>query len=131
MIGGATPIHLPKREDTSEPERSSRGGSAASVFRGRPNDDGRAGPQEEDSPQKILLSLRTPTMSFEEKPEKGDKTSGLTLSPDDPPQIQNSHQQRPADVFEVGTAVGFRVRSCSFSKLTVTPFSLDSERQRG
>lgn len=102
VIGTSKPIHVPKTP-SGPPERKSRGGSTlSSVFRGRPGDDtGRAAPQDDDvdSPQKILLSLRTPTTSFEEKADKGKKGSGPPLSPDDPPQIQNSH---PADqLFEV------------------------------
>jgi hypothetical protein len=77
----------------------SRGGSAASVFRGRPEENVSKGPApEDDSAQKILLSLRTPTMSFEDNGgDKGKKVSGLALSPDASP-----NQQRPIEqLFEV------------------------------
>jgi len=104
VIGTSKPIHVPKTP-SGPPERKSS--TLASVFRGRPGSDSdRAAPPgvDEDSPQKILLSLRTPTSSFEEKTtdSQGKKSSGAPLSPDGPPRIQNSHQQRPADqLFEV------------------------------
>lgn len=83
----------------SEPgNRGSRGGSAASVFRGRPGSDlgpsSRGEPVEEDSPQKILMALRTPSTSFEEKQPK---VSNNPLSPEEPPQIQHSHNQGNGD----------------------------------
>jgi hypothetical protein len=63
---------------------------------------------DEDSPQKILLSLRTPTSSFEEKKESdgvggGPKTTGLTLSPDDDDDapLMSTTQQRAVELFEV------------------------------
>jgi hypothetical protein len=110
VIGTSKPIHVPKTPG-APPQRKSRGGSTlASVFRGRPGSDSAAAPKEEDedSPQKILLSLRTPTTSFDDKSvgDRGKKTSGLPLSPDDPPRIQNSHHQRPTDqLFEVSYCV--------------------------
>jgi hypothetical protein len=60
---------------------SSRRGTADSVFRGRPGDPTTvaapsAAAAMEDSPQKILLSLRTPSHSFEEKDGSGDKKDG-------------------------------------------------------
>jgi hypothetical protein len=119
VIGTSKPIHVPKTP-SGPPQRKSRGGSTlASVFRGRPGSDSdrAAAPNEdEDSPQKILLSLRTPTTSFEDTrgPERGKKTSGLPLSPDDPPRIQNSHHQRPTEQL-------FEVSYCAerFSELTL------------
>jgi hypothetical protein len=46
------------------------------------------------------MSLRTPSTSFEEKKES-DGTS-INLSPDDPPKILNSTQQKRAvEMFEV------------------------------
>jgi hypothetical protein len=109
VIGTSKPIHVPKTPG-GPPQRKPRGGSTlASVFRGRPGSDSAAAPKEEDedSPQKILLSLRTPTTSFDDRSdERGKKTSGLPLSPDDPPRIQNSHHQRPTDqLFEVSFCV--------------------------
>lgn len=111
VIGTSKPIHVPKTPG-GPPQRKSRGGSTlASVFRGRPGSDSdrATAPKQEDddSPQKILLSLRTPTTSFDERSaERGKKTSGLPLSPDDPPRIQNSHHQRPTDqLFEVSYCV--------------------------
>ena len=102
VLGGATPIHVPKKPGGSY----DRGGSAASVFRGRPDTDPRstsAADDDDDSPQKILLSLRTPTTSFEDKGVDKTKKGGLSLSPTDPPQIQNSHQSRQSSdaLFEV------------------------------
>ncbi|CAB9502028.1 expressed unknown protein [Seminavis robusta] len=108
VIGTATPIHVPRAAE-APPSRHSRSGTPASVFRGRPGSDGppsrredRA-PTEEDSPQKILLSLRTPSTSFEEK-QPSSKTRkenpDLPPSPDEPPQIQHSHHQHPSDFFE-------------------------------
>ncbi|GKY96541.1 hypothetical protein MPSEU_000613700 [Mayamaea pseudoterrestris] len=85
VIGGATPIHIPKvslvanehehrgmveRTDSRTSSRQSRRGTAESVFRGRPGDAAAAPPSSAemvDSPQKLLLSLRTPSASFEEK----------------------------------------------------------------
>lgn len=111
VIGTATPIHVPRASETpSARHRDSRSGTPASVFRGRPGGDGpppsrrdgaSGGATEEDSPQKILLSLRTPTTSFDEKqPAKNGKDStDLPPSPDEPPQIQHSHHQN--DFFEV------------------------------
>jgi hypothetical protein len=108
VIGTSKPIHVPKTPGGGNggggggpPQRKSRHRSTlSSVFRGRPGSDGdhAAAPKEDedDSPQKILLSLRTPTTSFEDT-GRGKKTSGLPLSPDDPPRIQNSHHQRPTD----------------------------------
>jgi hypothetical protein len=121
VIGTSKPIHVPKTPG-GPPQRKPRGGSTlASVFRGRPgSDSATAAPKEEDddSPQKILLSLRTPTTSFDDtrSVERGKKTSGLPLSPDDPPRIQNSHHQRPTDqLFEVSffvwNAVSFLLRA--------------------
>lgn len=103
VLGGSTPIHVPKTPggstDPAASGRSSRGGSAASVFRGRPEDREMSANDDESSPQKILLSLRTPTMSFDDsgadKEKKNAPNSGQSLSPDGPPNIQNSSQQRP------------------------------------
>ena len=77
--------------------------SAASVFRGRPDDtdDAKppAGSAEDETGQRLLLSLRTPSTSFEEnKPGRAPP-----LSPEGPPKIQNAHQQRGDQplIFEV------------------------------
>jgi hypothetical protein len=75
--------------------RESRGGSKShSIFRGRPGAETHNSPLgDDDSPQKILMSLRTPSHSFEEQPRKKDDP----LSPEAPPKIQHSHNQNPAD----------------------------------
>lgn len=120
VLGGATPIHVPKTagsesngvssgSSSGHPRRESRGNSAASVFRGRPGGELKSaaapGGDDDNSPQKILLSLRTPTTSFEDKaPDRPTNSGGtLPLSPDEPPQIQNSTQQQRASdpMFEV------------------------------
>jgi hypothetical protein len=116
VIGTATPIHVPRASEAPR-HRDSRSGTPASVFRGRPGDgppssrrDDRGGAPaaEEDGPQKVLLSLRTPTTSFDEKqPAKNRKDADLPPSPDEPPQIQHSHHQHPSDFFEV-----WRLRLC-------------------
>lgn len=99
VLGGTTPIHVPKRANASYSRHDHRA-SAASVFRGRPGDDeGPLGrPHDDDTPQKILLSLRTPTSSFEEKPRK----ASTSLSPEDPPDVRASSTDRKVDcIFEV------------------------------
>jgi hypothetical protein len=56
--------------------------------------------QEEESPQNILMALRTPSTSFEEKPSKdgASKRSGdHPLSPEAPPRIQHSHHASATD----------------------------------
>mmetsp|Transcript_6435 Transcript_6435/g.15211 ORF Transcript_6435/g.15211 Transcript_6435/m.15211 type:complete len:1151 (+) Transcript_6435:149-3601(+) len=107
VIGTATPIHVPRASEQAPPNR----GSAASVFRGRPGGDlnppSRGGNPEENSPQKVLLSIRTPSNSFEEKAPSApsannnrsnkDKESTSELSPHEPPQIQHSHHQSATD----------------------------------
>ena len=129
VLGGATPIHLPKTGAGSYEGSDARRGSAASVFRGRPEGEpARSSSQQpdvgdEDSPQKILLSLRTPTTSFEEK-DKLKKTTGLSLSPTDPPQIQNSHQNRQQDaLFEVRS----RAQASASSSIS-SPYSSELTR---
>eukprot|EP00934_Nitzschia_sp_Nitz4_P009115 Nitzschia sp. Nitz4//scaffold68_size99682//51527//54845//NITZ4_004567-RA/size99682-snap-gene-0.2-mRNA-1//1//CDS//3329556602//9105//frame0 len=92
VIGTATPIHMPRaQEPNSRPSRSSSG----SIFRGRPGSEMRN--PEEDHPQKILMALRTPSTSFEEKQPKAAKRGDDPLSPDAPPQIQHSHHQSNTD----------------------------------
>jgi hypothetical protein len=138
VIGTSKPIHVPKTPGGGggggPPQRKSRQGSTlASVFRGRPGSDSdrAAAPKEEDddSPQKILLSLRTPTTSFEDT-GRGKKTSGLPLSPDDPPRIQNSHHQRPTDqLFEVSYLCGISsVCSSTFYLCLHVSFLLQQQR---
>jgi len=111
-MGGATPIHLPKSplvttsasSKNSSSKKAARTGSAASVFRGRPeaqepprrsaadvDDDD----EDEDSPQKILLSLRTPSTSFEEAGHKKKSSPSNSLSPGDVP------TRSPEQLFEV------------------------------
>lgn len=94
MIGGATPIHVPKstagdhRQETesrASSRHSSRRGTADSVFRGRPGDPPHVAVAADthDSPQKILMSLRTPTASFEDKDrsdEKKDAALGMEVT---------------------------------------------------
>ena len=122
VIGTATPIHVPRAVDPPR-QFSSHGpsvGTPASVFRGRPDGDGHGRQHEEDSPQKILLSLRTPTTSFDEREiptkQKGipSKTTHVSskgappMSPEEPPQIHNSHNQPHMDhniFFEVSCFV--------------------------
>ena len=111
VIGTATPIHLPRAVDPPR-QFSSHGssvGTPASVFRGRSDGDGHGRQHEEDSPQKILLSLRTPTTSFDEREtsvkQKDDPSSTKNLpskgapplSPEEPPQIHHSHNQQHMD----------------------------------
>jgi hypothetical protein len=110
VIGTATPIHVPRASEPP-PSRHSRSGTPASVFRGRPGSEGPSSRREgrtaseDDTPQKILLSLRTPSTSFEEKQpsskNRKDDTDLPPPSPDEPPQIQHSHHQHPSDFFEV------------------------------
>jgi hypothetical protein len=141
VIGTPTPIHyVPRASDhnaaaaaaaaaaansASTSSSRSRGGSAASVFRGRPDKatprkSENEGSQDDESPQKILLSLRTPSTSFEEKSPEEKATNGNTrnskeknssrkspsgsqdpikhsLSPEEPPQIQHSHQKSSSE----------------------------------
>lgn len=94
VIGTPTPIHVPRAADPPNSQFASQG-SAASVFRGRP-DDAEApkpptGNAEDETPQRLLLSLRTPTTSFEENKSS---SKGPPLSPEEPPKIQHAHQQR-------------------------------------
>ncbi|KAG7370280.1 hypothetical protein IV203_028026 [Nitzschia inconspicua] len=105
VIGTATPIHVPRaseRPSSQPPSAGSRQGSAASVFRGRPGSDllrskhssnsaSRGGGDDDDessSPQKILLALRTPSHSFEEK--KSGRVDDSNTSPEDPPQLRSN-----------------------------------------
>jgi hypothetical protein len=96
VIGTPTPIHMPRA--TEESSRSSRSGTN-SIFRGRPGSDAHKPPppgQDGDSPEKVLMSLRTPSNSFEEKSSKdATKANGDPLSPEAPPKIQHSHQRAP------------------------------------
>jgi hypothetical protein len=67
-MGGTTPIHLPKSPLVpSSQQRPPRGNSAASVFRGRIE---ALPPTDQNSPENILLSMRTPSTSFEEVKDK-------------------------------------------------------------
>ena len=105
VMGTATPIHVPRASEAA-PSRHSRSGTPASVFRGRPStgEEPEDPVAEEDTPQKILLSLRTPTTSFDEKqPAKNGKNAAdLPTSPDEPPQIQHTHNQK--DFFDVSNS---------------------------
>ena len=109
VIGGTTPIHVPKPDVHPEPAERPTRASAASVFRGRsgseatspkpPNDSKKESSEE----QKGLLSLKTPTSSFEEK--KTDDTKAAPLSPKGPPQLHSTSQQRAVDMFEVSIGI--------------------------
>ena len=93
VIGTPTPIHVPRAADPPTSQFTSQS-SASSVFRGRPDDASDAKPPaasaEDETPQRLLLSLRTPSTSFEEN-----RTARAPpLSPEGPPRIQNAHQQR-------------------------------------
>lgn len=84
VIGTPTPIHVPRASDRR------------TVFRDRPGESGpaSAADADENSPQKILLSLRTPTSSFEERDTsakyKSKSSTKPPMSPLDPPKIKNS-----------------------------------------
>lgn len=108
VIGTPTPIHVPRAADPPPSQfsggpssRFSQQGNAATVFRGRPDEVAAAGAPsiDDNTPQKILLSLRTPTTSFEDQ----NKKSAPPLSPEDPPKIQHAHHQLGAvqPLFEV------------------------------
>ena len=107
-----------KVASSSTVAKKARTGSAASVFRGRPEaaEGGAAvvgnssmaaaaaaaaaadDDDDDDSPQKILLSLRTPTTSFEDNKNKK-MSPPDSLSPTVPPGAQRS----PEQLFEVRT----------------------------
>ncbi len=95
VIGTPTPIHMPRAAELTS--RSARSGSQSdSIFRGRPNSDARL--PEEDNAQKVLMSLRTPSNSFEDKTTKDvGKFAVDSLSPEAPPQIQHSHYQNASE----------------------------------
>lgn len=110
VIGTPTPIHVPRAADPPSSQfsaaqslRFTPQGSAASVFRGRPDEvvAGGAPAGDDDTPQRILLSFRTPTTSFEEQ----NKKSAPPLSPEEPPKIQHAHHQLSSSdqplIFEV------------------------------
>jgi hypothetical protein len=101
VIGTATPIHVPRAPEPSAGHHPPAG-TPASVFRGRPGNDASVGPDapvEQENPQNILLSLRTPTTSFEEQQHSRSRKEGVAppLSPEEPPQIQHSHHQHKMD----------------------------------
>jgi hypothetical protein len=81
---------------------------------------------DDPTPQKLLMSLRTPSTSFEEKKESDG--ASLVLSPDDPPKILSStQQQRAVEMFEVRTwRLSRDMMHCVCDKATgsLTPFSL-------
>ncbi|CAJ1968205.1 unnamed protein product [Cylindrotheca closterium] len=98
VIGTATPIHVPRASEQAPLSRA----AAASVFRGRPGV-AQSNP-EESNPQKVLMSIQTPTTSFEEKASapsannrSKDKQGSSELSPHEPPRIQHSHHPSGAD----------------------------------
>ena len=93
VIGGPTPIHLPRASDAPSPRRSRSESQSESIFRGRPRSDAPNPPTlGEEVNAQVLMSLRTPSSSFEEKTTKRLKREG-TFSPEAPPQIQHSHHQ--------------------------------------
>ena len=93
VIGGPTPIHLPRASDAPSPRRSRSESQSESIFRGRPRSDAPNPPtMGEEVNAQVLMSLRTPSSSFEEKTSKRLKREG-TFSPEAPPQIQHSHHQ--------------------------------------
>ncbi|KAL7570342.1 hypothetical protein ACA910_017185 [Epithemia clementina (nom. ined.)] len=120
VIGGTTPIHVPKTE--VHPDLAERPNRALtrSVFRGCDTSVGDADPVDDDdddddrhpgesNPQKIILSFKTPTSSFDdnnnskkmEDSKRPASSSGQTpLSPKEPPQLHSTTQQRSSDVFE-------------------------------
>ena len=108
VIGTPTPIHVPRAPDPPSSQFASpQQSSAASVFRGRPGDAETRNASteniEDETPQRLLLSLRTPTTSFEEN--KSSSRAG-PLSPEGPPKIHNAHQQRGDQplIFEVNSS---------------------------
>lgn len=97
VIGGPTPIHLPRAD--AGPSRSSRGGAPSdSIFRGRPGSDAPKPPMGGDD--KGMLALRSPSNSFEGKNSKDASKRDETLSPEAPPQIHHSHHPSDA-LFDV------------------------------
>lgn len=118
VFGSTKPIHVPRAPadaasaagsaipPASAPAASSsRRGDTSSVFRGRPGETAAPPPapkpaaaaaqEESSSPQKILMSLRTPTSSFDEKVDKTEKGNAKVESP---PQIQHSHQRSSSEL---------------------------------
>jgi len=102
VIGTPTPIHVPRAADPPNPQFTSQS-NAAAVFRGRPDDAEAAKPPAEnlddETPLRLLRSLRTPTTSFDENRS----ARAPPLSPEEPPKIQHAHQQRGDQplIFEV------------------------------
>jgi len=137
VIGTPTPIHVPRAADPPR-KHSSRvhpAGTPSSVFRGRPDEGHGQRSSLVDSPQKILLSLRTPTTSYDERdaPMKqrsdvGNKGSrGATpLSPEEPPQIHHAHNQHQMDhnIFFERTSPGDHTRQPSGTLEMAPSFSL-------
>jgi hypothetical protein len=99
VMGGTTPIHLPKSPLVpSSQQRPPRGNSAASVFRGRIDS---LPPTDQNSPENILLSMRTPSTSFEEVKDKKllkEEEEAEELADQSPP---SNGPQRLGAIFEV------------------------------
>jgi len=100
VIGGPTPIHVPRAPEA--PSRSRAESQSESIFRGRPRSDPpNPSTMGEDMNAQVLLSLRTPSSSFDEKTPKGTLRREEPFSPEAPPQIQHSHQSD--SLFDVST----------------------------
>jgi hypothetical protein len=113
-MGSAAPIHMPRRgfelnnenlrHDEDEEQNRKEDNPPSSVFRER-TDHGPKKQTEQNSPQRILMSLRSDTRSFDlkspvVKPKLSVQTNKIgeasfslaPLSPEEPPQIQNSRR---------------------------------------
>lgn len=156
IMGSAAPIHMPRRGfDLNDDNSVHEGGDEehnrkemhgpSSVFRERSGVSKEAA--EESSPQRILMSLRTDTRSFDlkspvvkskvslvdssRKKEQDESLSLAPLSPEAPPQIQNSRRANTSN-FEPQktprTPLGIKSPLQSFKSPTFTLFgrSFDS-----
>jgi hypothetical protein len=107
VIGTAKPIHLPRPVDILMPSGHHKlpQGGRGPVFRDRPGSDNenQKSRLEDENHQKILMSLHTPSTSFEEQQDQSKSrkltggTEGLPLSPVEPPQLHHSHHQQQID----------------------------------
>lgn len=119
VIGTPTPIHVPRAADPPNPQLTSPK-TAASVFRGRPEETEASKPPaggNDEEEGRLLLSLKTPTTSFEENKAPKDPP----LSPAEPPKIQHAHQQRGDQplIFEVSKRLAYDSVLASFVDLTI------------
>jgi len=131
VIGGSSRIHVPRAmpETTKTIQESNKSSSLSSVFRGTCNNNKKSSsdknkkkkkksdiPTDEDEENsKLLLSLKTPPTSFDERDRdtnnaknkngksstKSSNSSSQELSPEGPPRIQHSHHNQfaPHDLF--------------------------------